>query len=97
MEQAEMMVLATVLVPIITGLLQVVKQSVNLRKNWIPAVAVITGLIIGLIASPFSDLDLAYRLWAGGLAGMGSVGFFELGNKREGTTKEEEKDDENDI
>ncbi len=79
---------ATVLVPIITALVQVVKSTVALPKTLLPLIALIIGLAIGFLASPFTDLTFDLRLWAGGIAGLASVGFFELGNKRTGTTKE---------
>lgn len=84
----EIMIFSTVLVPIITGLVQLVKNSVNIPKTTVPAVAFIVGLIVGLAAYPFSDLDVVLRLWAGALAGLGATGLFELGNNREGSTKE---------
>lgn len=80
-------VFATVLVPIILGLIQAIKSSVALPKNIIPLVAVVLGLLVGLVAYPFTDLTFDLRLWAGALAGMASVGLFEISNYRPGVTK----------
>ncbi|MFT8317005.1 MAG: holin [Sporolactobacillus sp.] len=74
----DVLVLATVLAPIITGLVQLLKISFPILKKWIPLSAVLIGILIGFLATPFSDLDPASRLWAGGLAGLSSTGLFEL-------------------
>lgn len=48
----------------------------------------VIGLLIGVVAYPFTELDLTLRLWAGGLAGLSATGLFELAfNNRPGTTK----------
>lgn len=79
----------TILAPIITGALQVVKKAVPLPRNSVPLVAVVIGLLVGLAAVPLTGLDWTLRLWAGGLAGLASTGLFELvGSDRPGTTKE---------
>ncbi|MDD9149568.1 MULTISPECIES: holin [unclassified Sporolactobacillus] len=82
------LVLATILSPIITALVGLLKKSVSLPKNLVPVYAVVIGMIIGYLAIPFTDLDAAYRLWAGGLSGLSSTGLFELAfNPRQGRTK----------
>jgi hypothetical protein len=79
---------ASVLVVIVIALVQGVKKSVNVPKNAVPAIGLVIGLLVGAAASPFTDLDLVLRLWAGGLAGLSDTGLFELGfNKRDGGTK----------
>ena len=81
------LIFATILVPIVAALVQVVKTSLTLPKTSLPGIALVVGLFVGFLASAFSDLPLEVRLWAGALAGLASVGFFELGNKRDGSTK----------
>ena len=79
----------TVLAPIITGALQVVKKAVPLPRNSIPLVAVILGVLIGLAAVPLTSLEWTLRAWAGALAGLASTGLFELVvSDRPGTTKD---------
>lgn len=89
---ADILILTSILVPVITGLVEAIKKAVNIKINFIPVVALLVGLIIGLAAQPFTDLDGINRLWAGGLAGLASVGLFEVVKQREGLSKE---DDEN--
>lgn len=79
---------ASVLAVFVLALVQLVKTTVNLPKNIVPLIGVVIGVLVGTAASPFTDLDLVLRLWAGGLAGLSATGLFELGNKRDGGTKE---------
>ena len=52
-----------------------------------PILAFAVGLLVGFIATPFTTLDITYRLWAGGFAGLSATGLFELINQRTGYTK----------
>ncbi|MEC1649328.1 holin [Bacillus halotolerans] len=83
----DVLIFATVLAPILTALVQLVKKTVKLPTNFIPAISFVIGIVLGAVAYPFTDLDLVLRLWAGGFAGLAATGLFELGAKREGTTK----------
>ncbi|MCR1994597.1 holin [Bacillus subtilis] len=83
----DVLIFATVLAPILTALVQLVKKTIKLPTNVIPAISFVIGIGLGAVAYPFTDLDLVLRLWAGGFAGLAATGLFELGAKREGTTK----------
>jgi len=77
------MAFASVLAVFVLALVQLVKTTVNLPKNIVPLIGVVIGILVGAAASPFTELDLVLRLWAGGLAGLSATGLFELGfNKR---------------
>jgi hypothetical protein len=69
---------ATILLPIVTGVTQLFKQTISMSKNLVPIVALGIGLLIGWLAAPLTDLDWILRLWAGGFAGLASTGLFEL-------------------
>lgn len=86
----EVMIFSTLLAPIILALVQLVKTTVNVPNNVIPAIALGLGLLVGFAAVPFTDLDLTMRLWAGALAGLASTGTFELFATRQGTSKGDE-------
>lgn len=86
----DILILTSMLVPIIAALVEMVKKAFNIKVNFIPVIALLTGLLTGFIAVPISELDTVMRLWAGGLAGLASVGLFEVIKQREGQTKEGE-------
>ncbi|ALY08084.1 putative holin [Bacillus phage vB_BhaS-171] len=85
----EVLILSTVISPIVLGVIQLIKNTVVFPKNFIPLMALIVGLGIGAISFPFTELDFTLRLWAGAFSGLAATGLFELGNKRDGHTKEE--------
>lgn len=84
----ELLLLATLIVPMATGVVEVLKQALTIKKNFIPLIGLFVGVCIGFIAAPLSDADIYLRLWAGGIAGLTSSGLYELVTKRNGTTKE---------
>ncbi|MCP3775222.1 holin [Paenibacillus sp. MZ04-78.2] len=79
---------ASVIAVFVNALMALVKTTVDMPKNIIPLVALVVGVVVGGVAYPFTNLEFVLRLWAGGIAGLTSVGLFEVFNKREGTTKE---------
>lgn len=80
---------ASVIAVFVLAGVQFVKTTVNIRKNYLPAIGLVIGLLIGAAAYPFTELELVLRLWAGGLAGLSATGLFELAfSNRSGTTKE---------
>ncbi|WP_404450569.1 holin [Virgibacillus necropolis] len=84
----EVLLFSSVIAPVILSLIELIKRTFNLKKNFIPLVSVSIGLLIGAMAYPFTDLDLVMRLWAGALAGLSGTGLFELAKKtKEGYTK----------
>lgn len=85
---------ATILSPIVAALVELAKQTVNIKKNYLPLIALIIGIVVSIVAAPFTDLDLPLRLWSGAFAGLGATGLYELVAKRDGTTKD---DDDQDI
>ncbi|MGN7409981.1 holin [Sporosarcina sp. SAFN-010] len=81
------LIFATILAPIILAVTELFKRTFTLPKTIIPLIAFAVGLFIGFAASPFTELDIVLRLWAGGLAGLAATGIFELGTPNEGKTK----------
>lgn len=84
----EVLLFATVLLPIVTALIELLKKTFPIKKNYIPLISLVVGIVIGAVAYPFTDLELVLRLWAGGFAGLAGTGLFELVKKREGVSKE---------
>jgi small-conductance mechanosensitive channel len=82
---------ASILAVFVMSIVQLVKTTLNINKNFVPLVGVLAGLLIGVVAYPFTEMDLVLRLWSGGLAGLSATGLFELAfNKRDGNTKDKE-------
>lgn len=80
---------STVISVFVLAAVEGIKRTINVRRNALPAVGLVVGLMIGWLAFPFTELDLILRLWAGALAGLSATGLFELAfSKRDGTTKE---------
>jgi len=70
---------ATVMVLVVNGLVELVKRSFNPPKKYQPVIALVLGLAIGYLFQPFTDLSLYTRLWAGLLAGLSAAGLYKLG------------------
>ncbi|WP_432355337.1 holin [Sporosarcina sp. A2] len=85
----DVLIFATIIAPIILAVTELFKRTFTLPKTIIPLIAFAVGLFIGFAASPFTELDIALRLWSGGLAGLAATGIFELGTPNEGKTKGE--------
>ncbi|WP_339314585.1 holin [Paenibacillus sp. FSL M7-0896] len=86
---AQVMTFASVLSVFVLALVQLVKTSINIKRNLLPVIGLFIGMFVGAVGFLFTDLDLIPRLWAGALAGLSSTGLFELAFKdRPGSTKE---------
>ncbi|MCL4463903.1 MAG: holin [Firmicutes bacterium] len=77
----EVLLFASVMVPIVSALVEVAKRSLSLDTRYAPLLSLVLGVAIGALAYPFTDFGLVERLWAGALAGLGAMGLFDLGKK----------------
>jgi hypothetical protein len=77
----EILVFATLITPIITGIVEVVKRGLQMDIKYAPLLAIVLGAVIGVLAFPFTDIGTVERLWAGILAGLGSMGLYDLGKR----------------
>jgi hypothetical protein len=75
----EILAFATLITPIITGIVEAVKRGLQLDVKYAPILAIALGAAIGVLAFPFTDIGAAERLWAGILGGLGSMGLYDLG------------------
>lgn len=83
------LIFSSIIVGAVIALTELFKTSApSVPKNLVPVVGLLIGLVVSAVAYPFTDLGLIERLWAGGLAGLGATGLYELGFKnRPGETK----------
>lgn len=77
----EVLAFATIILPIVTAVVEAVKRGLHLDTRYAPLLSIILGIAIGVLAYPFTDFGLVERLWAGALAGLGAMGLFDLGQK----------------
>lgn len=73
----EILAMATAIAAVTSGVVQAIKMTELVDKRYMPLMAIIVGMLLGLLAT-FMDIDLISRLWAGGISGLASVGLFEL-------------------
>jgi hypothetical protein len=80
---AQIALIAAAIVPFVNALCGLIKQSLpNLKSNYIPLIAVGLGIILGLLFSylPNAHYALSQMLAAGLVAGLMSVGVYEISN-----------------
>lgn len=73
----EILAMATIIAPVTSGVVQVVKQATQVNNRYLPAVATVVGIGLGA-AAYFLDAELGLRVWAGGISGLAATGLFEL-------------------
>lgn len=70
------LLLATTISLVVGGVVEVFKRAFKINKRYLPLLALILGILIG-IAAYFLEAEIGVRMWAGGVAGLMSVGLFE--------------------
>jgi uncharacterized membrane protein len=76
-------IIAFAIVPFVNAIIGLIKQTIpNLKGNYVPAIAFGTGIILGLLFAflPNVNYSLGIMLMAGGVAGLTSVGVYEIAN-----------------
>ncbi|MGG1575477.1 holin [Fictibacillus sp. NRS-1165] len=75
---------ASLLTPLVTGLVQLLKRTFPIKKRFIPLISFFIGIIVGILAYPFTEMTVVLRLWSGGIAGLAATGLYELGKRSSG-------------
>jgi hypothetical protein len=73
----QVLAFATVIAVIVGAFMEMIKRATTIPAKYVPLVAFAVGLIVGVVAYPFTSMDLVLRLWAGGIAGWMSSGIYE--------------------
>jgi hypothetical protein len=74
----QLLLIATVIAPVTTALVQVAKQTGKVKDNCLPIVALVIGLLLGLAASVLPvGVPLSYLVWAGGISALAASGVYE--------------------
>lgn len=79
----QILILATAIALVVGGVVEAVKRATNVNKRYLPIVALVVGIGVGASAY-FLDAEIGLRMWAGGIAGLMSVGLFEAGKNIKG-------------
>lgn len=78
----QVLVFATILAPIVTAMMELLKRSFPRLKPYHAVLSLIVGALLGAAAYPFTDFELTARLWAGGVAGLASAGLYNTFSSR---------------
>lgn len=81
-----MLLVASVISVFTTAIVQAVKSSVDIPKTFLPLIAIVVGIALGLLSFPFFEAPITIRIWAGLVSGLSGTGIFEAIKKRPGTT-----------
>lgn len=73
----EILAMATIIAPVTAGVVEAIKQATQINNRYLPAVATLTGIVLGA-AAYFLDAELGLRVWAGGISGLAATGLFEF-------------------
>ena len=76
----EILVMATIITPVTSGIVQAVKITNRVKKQYLPLLAILIGIGLGAAAT-FLQHELLIRCWAGGISGLAATGLFELSKK----------------
>ncbi|MCM3718029.1 holin [Fictibacillus phosphorivorans] len=77
----QVLMFSSLLTPLVTALMELLKRTFPIPKKYIPITSFFVGLLVGLLASPFTDMDAQLRLWSGGIAGLAATGLYEIGKR----------------
>jgi Bacteriophage A118-like holin, Hol118 len=77
----QVLMFSTLLAPLVTALMELLKRTFPIPKKYIPISSFFVGLIVGFLASPFTDMTVELRLWSGSIAGLAATGLYEIGKK----------------
>lgn len=74
----QILMYATILAPVVTGLVQITKGLVGANGKLIPIMSIAIGITVGLAYGYTVGGEAVLYMWGGLLAGMSSVGVYEL-------------------
>lgn len=73
----QVIVVSTLLAPIVSALIQVIKQSNKVNNQYLPLVAIVVGIAFGGIYAYLFNEVLPDYLLGGLIAGLGAVGIYQ--------------------
>lgn len=73
----QVIVVSTLLAPIVSALIQIIKQSEKVNNKYLPLVAIVVGVSFGGIYAYLFNEVLPDYLLGGLIAGLGAVGIYQ--------------------
>lgn len=90
-QMLKLLATATALAPIVAAIVEVMKRYTGAEGKMLPILGIFAGIAIGgLWGLSFAQTELVAYLWSGLIAGLASVGVFEL-VKKDKTMNQDER------
>lgn len=93
MDLTTVFAVATTLAIITACLLEVLKRATNMEARYVPLLALVIGILLGVAATPIADLTIPELLWAGAISGFMASGIFSTVKQTLGGKKDDNGDD----
>jgi len=68
---------AVILAPLTTGIIQVVKQTFDINKRYLPAVSLLVGILIAVLIALGTGQDIVQYTLVGIVGGLSSAGLYD--------------------
>lgn len=78
MDLTNIFMIAMVMVAIVLAVAEVLKNTFNIKTQYMPITSVVIGIFVGLICWPLADYPVYIMLMAGFIAGLTASGTFDL-------------------
>ena len=69
--------LALVLAPITTGMIEVVKRTANIQERYLPLVSLLSGIAIAVLIALGTGQDIVQYILVGVIGGLSSAGLYD--------------------
>ena len=69
--------LALVLAPITTGMIEVVKQTLNINKRYLPILSLLVGIVVAVTIALGTGQDVVQFVLVGIVGGLGASGLYD--------------------
>ena len=79
MSITQILIAASLLTLVTTAVVEVIKQALDVPGKYVPLVALVTGIILGLATAVIvPGYTVGALAWVGGLSGLASAGLFDF-------------------
>lgn len=93
----EMILFITVIAPLVAALSELFKRTDIVPVKWVPVFTFVMAIVVAILAVPFTDLDIVNRAWGGAIAGLSSMGLYELVTRTYNMATPDDKNKKGDL